>query len=293
MAKISVVIPTMNEPAVGNIIKRIYKTLGKNTEILVVDKSTDNTLKIAKKSGAEVITQSGSGYGDAYLQGFKTVKGDIIGMLDGDGTYHPEDFKKMVEIIKKGQADIVVGNRFAGIEKGAMSFSNKLGNKFITKFTNLIYKMKIKDSQCGMRVITRKAINKMDLRHSEMPFASEMIIEARKNNMRIVQVPIKYSKRVGSPPKLKKFTHGSQIIYYSLRLLRDWNPLLLFGTMGIIFALLGISLGGFIVYQWSISGEIQRLASVVLSALLILTGVFFVGIGLMLDSIVDLMRKRE
>lgn len=292
MSKISIVIPTMNEPAVQDIIKRAFSTFGKkDTEIIVVDNSSDDTAKRAEKAGARVILQRESGYGDAYNLGFRQVKGNIICMLDGDGTYHPEELKKMVEIVKKRNADIVIGNRFAGMEKGSMSFFNKLGNKFLTKLTNKLYNMKISDSQSGMRVMSKQALEKLNLKHREMPFASEMIIEARKKGLSIVETPIKYSARIGRP-KLKRFSHGIQILFYSLRLIRDWNPLLLFGALGTLLALAGVGVGMFIVYQWSIYGEISRLASVVLSSLLIITGVFFVGMGLMLDLMVNMLKDR-
>lgn len=289
--KISVVIPTLNEPAIGGVITRIFTALGRDTEILVVDSSTDDTPNIAKKAGARVITQKGSGYGDAYLAGFKQVKGDIICMIDGDGTYWPEDLPKLIETVKNNEADICIGNRFSAMEKGAMSFSHRVGNKFLTWLTNKLYGTSASDSQSGMRVIKKDALEKLELHHPEMPLASEMIIEAKKKRLSISELPIRYSVRVGEA-KMKSMKHGPQILFYSLRLLRDWNPLILFGSFGIFLIFIGALIGVSIVYQWFATGTITRLASTVLSAMLILSGVFFFGIGLMLDLIVDILRKK-
>ncbi len=289
--KISVVIPTLNEPAIGGVVDRVFFALGKDVEVLVVDSSTDDTPNIAKKSGARVIFQKGSGYGDAYLTGFRQAKGDIICMIDGDGSYHPEDLPKLIAVVKNNEADICIGNRFTAMEKGAMSLSHKAGNNFLTWLTNKLYGTNIKDSQSGMRVIKREALDKLEMLNTEMSLASEMIIEAKKKKLQIAEVPVKFSVRVGEA-KMKGMKHGPQILFYSLRLLRDWNPLILFGSFGLFLILIGSLIGLSVVYQWLTAGTITRLASVVLSAMLILTGAFFFGLGLMLDLIVDMLRKK-
>src|SRR4030042_5871767 len=137
--KVSVILPTKNEPSVGQVIERIKNTL--NCEIIVVDASEDETAEKARKAGAKVILQRGIGYGDAYIQGFKYSKGDIIVMMDADSTYATEEIPNVVKPIIDNEADFVLGNRFSKNMK--MKGLHKFGNRIITSLLNSLYKINI------------------------------------------------------------------------------------------------------------------------------------------------------
>ena len=115
-SKISVIIPTMNEPAISKVIDDVRKALKHfDLEVIVVDKSSDETPKKAKKAGAVVIGQEESGYGNAYMTGFGTLtpNTDIVVMMDGDNTYDAYEIPMLVDPIINGHADLSLGNRFA------------------------------------------------------------------------------------------------------------------------------------------------------------------------------------
>lgn len=290
---ITAVIPTMNEPAAQDVIKDVFKALeGHNVEVLVVDKSSDDTPIRAEQAGARVIYQFASGYGDAYITGFKHIddKCEIIVMIDGDRTYDPLELPKLVEPILREQADFVLGNRFADLKKGAMSSRNKMGNKTITRFVNWLYDLDISDSQSGMRAFKKDILDIIDLNLKGMPFATEMIIEARRAGVRIAEVPISYYPRVGSA-KLRPFTHGASIFGTLLRMLRDYNPLMLFGSIGFLIIILGVIIGLRVVVEWFMTGTIIHLASVVLSALLVMSGLQILLFGLIAD--IQVKKARE
>ncbi|MFX1520038.1 MAG: glycosyltransferase [Promethearchaeota archaeon] len=290
---ITAVIPTMNEPAVQEVIKDVFKALeGHNVEVLVVDKSSDDTSQRAEQAGARVIYQFARGYGDAYITGFKHLNDrcDIIVMLDGDKTYDPLELPKLVEPILRGQADFVLGNRFADLKKGAMGSRNKLGNKTITRFVNWLYDLQISDSQSGMRAFRKDVLDVIDLNLKGMPFATEMIIEAKRAGVRIAEVPISYYPRVGSA-KLRPFKHGASIFSTLLRMLRDYNPLMLFGSLGAVVIIAGILVGLRVIIEWILTGNIVHLASAVLSALLIMSGLQIFLFGLIADIFVKKVRE--
>ncbi len=290
---ITAVIPTMNEPAAQDVIKDVFKALeGHNVEVLVVDKSSDDTPIRAEKAGARVIYQFASGYGDAYITGFKHLgdRCEIIVMLDGDKTYDPLELPKLIEPILREQADFVMGNRFADLKEGAMSSRNKFGNKTITAFVNRLYDLDISDSQSGMRAFKKDVLDAIDLNLTGMPFATEMIIEARRAGVRIAEVPISYYPRVGSA-KLRPFKHGASIFGALLRMLRDYNPLMLFGSIGFLISILGAIVGLSVVVEWITTGNIIHLASVVLSALLVMSGLQILLFGLIADINVKKVRE--
>ncbi len=205
-------------------------------------------------------------------------------------SYDPRDFKKILKPIINNEADLVLGNRFAGLKKGSMKLTNKIGNKFLTRLLNKLYKIDIQDSQSGMRAITKKALEKLDLQETGMPLASEMLIEAVKKGLRIAEVPISYNPRIGKAKQ--NVYNGLRIASTTVRMIRDYNPLTTFSIIASAMIVPGLIIGVDVVIQWLTQGIITRIASVVLSSMLILTGVFTFMIGLMIDLIVKEVRKK-
>ena len=138
MIEISVVIPTKNEEkSIGKCIEKIQRVFIEHHidgEIIVADNSTDNTPEIAKDMGAKVIVPDELGYGNAYRILFEGASGDYIVMGDGDNTYDFTDAPRLLEPLKRGEADLVLGSRFKGeIKKGAMPWHHQyVGNPILT-----------------------------------------------------------------------------------------------------------------------------------------------------------------
>jgi glycosyltransferase involved in cell wall biosynthesis len=292
MMKVSVVIPTMNEPAIEVVVKEVFSVLKDyEVEVLVVDNSSDDTSERATKSGATVIHQHGKGYGNAYITGFKQVErtSDVIVMLDGDYSYDPRDIPKLLEPIKEG-ADFVIGNRFAAMGQGAMSKRNVFGNRILNSLIRFLYHTPISDSQSGMRAITKTALENLKMKSQKMPFATEMIIEARKEGLEIIEVPIKYRVRVGAA-KLNPYRDAINIIYTMIRLVRDYNPIVIFLPIGLILLLIGIGYGIDILIEWIKTGVVTRFAGAILSVLLIVVGLQIMLFGLLADIILTNLRR--
>jgi dolichol-phosphate hexosyltransferase len=291
--KISVIIPTMNEPAIADVLHDVLDALKQySVEVIVVDKSKDETAMRAAELGAKVIHQTGTGYGDAYLTGFKHISEDteIVVILDGDYTYDPYDIPKLLQPINDG-ADLVIGARFALMDKGAMSRRNALGNRMLTALLRSLYHVRVTDSQSGMRAIRRSALDRLRLQSPNMPFASEMIIEAQKENLAITEVPIRYRTRVGQA-KLDPFRDAFSILSITVRLVRDYNPLVIFLPIGLALMLAGLGYGTTILVDYIHTGIVTRIAAAILSVLLILTGLQITLFGLLADIILTNLRRR-
>jgi glycosyltransferase involved in cell wall biosynthesis len=273
--EISVILPTKDEEEAIAItlprIKEVLDELALPYEIIVVDKSTDRTPEIAKRLGAVVIKQKGKGYGDAYLTGFKHARGEFIVMMDPDGSYDPNDIPNILDPLLKGRADFVMGTRLKGkIDKGAMPWLHRyIGNPLLTKILNTLFKAGISDAHCGMRAIKKSALETLPLKCKGMEFASEMVIEAVKKNLRIVEAPIHYHPRVGDS-KLSSFKDG----WRHLRLMLLYSPSYLFLLPGVIFIILGVFLLG---YTYFINPE--RVHTMILGSALTLLGVQILSFG--------------
>jgi len=268
--KISIVIPALNEEGiVGKTVKSVpikeLEEKGFETEIVVVDNaSTDKTAEEASEAGARVVRENKRGYGNAYLRGFKEAKGDIIVMGDADGTYPLNTTYEFIQPLIKGDADFVMGSRLKGnIQKGAMPALHRyIGNPFLTWMLNSLFSTGISDAHCGMRAIKKEALNKLHLRSGGMEFASEMVIEASRENLKIAEVPITYYPR-GGESKLSSFADG----WRHLRFMMLYRPTPFLLIPGLIVLILGVTLviGVYIFSQ-------SRWNTLILGSLLLIVG---------------------
>lgn len=239
---VSIVMPCLNEEkTVGICVGRAkvgLKKAGLDGEIIVCDNgSHDNSVKIAKKAGAKVVFESIRGYGSAYLTGIKAAEGDWIVIGDSDGTYNFEEIPKLLFPLKKGY-DLNIGSRLKGkLQKDSMPILNRyLGTPLLNFFLRLFYRLSLSDSQSGMRAFTQRAFRKMRLKTLGMEFASEMLVRASQEGLKITEVPISYSKRI-SPSKLSRFRDA----WRHLRFMLLFAPTYLFLIPGAIFMTIGLT----------------------------------------------------
>ena len=211
LAKVSVVIPTMNEEAsIGQVLDEVRAALtgaGIDFDMSIVDtNSKDRTREIALSKGARVIEEPRRGYGRAYKTGFEKADGDLIATLDADCTYPAEDIPKLVQMLNEEKLEFITTNRFARLEEGAMSTKHKIGNGMLNLTTRLLFNVRIKDSQSGMWVFRRECLTKLNLTSDGMPLSEELKIEAFKK-LRSKEVGITYRPRVGEV-KLSSWKDG-------------------------------------------------------------------------------------
>jgi len=202
---ISIVLPCRNEEkAIGTCINKIKQALDKDYEIIIADSSKDKSAEIAKQLGAKIV-KAEKGYGNAYKAGFKAAKGKIIVMGDADNTYDFLEIPLLLKVLENN--DLVIGSRLNGmIKPGAMKPLHRyIGNPLLTFIFNKLFKTNLSDTHSGFRAIKKQELDQLNLESSGMEFALEMLIKAAKNNLRIREVPITYSKRIGES-KLNSFT---------------------------------------------------------------------------------------
>jgi glycosyltransferase involved in cell wall biosynthesis len=197
--ELSIVIPAMNEEiTVGEFMewcKEGIERAGVNTQILIVDSSTDNTPKIVLDHGGEVLRVPRNGVGSAYMDSRPYIRGKWILMGDADLTYDFREIAPFVEEFRKG-AEFIMGSRFRGsIEQGAMP---KLHRYFGTPLTNWIlnriYRSNFSDIHCGIRGVTREALDRINITSRGWEYASEMVLKAARLKLVSSEVPIKFYK---------------------------------------------------------------------------------------------------
>ena len=186
-------------------------------EILVVDNnSSDRSAEIAEGLGAKVVKESKRGYGRALRTGIKEATGYVIIFGDCDSTYDFSDLDPLYIPLSTNQYDFITGDRFAGqMEKGAMSFSHKLGVPFLSWCGRVKFGVKLHDWHCGIRGIRRNALAKCEFRTDGMEFATEMIVEVSRKGLRIgeVSVPLRKSQNERQE-KLRTIHDGFRHLWY-------------------------------------------------------------------------------
>jgi len=215
---VSVVIPTLNEAGnIVEVINTVEKEIKYPYEIIIVDGgSTDGTRKIVKNKNCKLIIETRRGYGLALRLGMKQANGNIMVMVDGDGTYELKHINIVLDRLIEKDAELCLATRMYDPNK-AMGMMNFVGNKVITFCFNMLYKQNLSDSQSGYRAISKKAFDKIVFKEDDMAFATEMLVKFSQKKFKMVEIPTIYKERKYGKPKLRRFKSGIEIFTTMLK----------------------------------------------------------------------------
>jgi len=271
--ELSIVIPTLNERiTIVDFLDWCKEGLAKAGvagEILIVDSSEDETPWLAVANGARVLRTPKRGLGRAYIDAVPYIRGKYVLMGDADCTYDFRDIKGFVEAFRAGH-EYVMGSRFKGyIEPGSMpKLHQYFGTPVTTAMLNVLYSTRFSDIHCGMRGITRDALNRIELESQSWQYASEMVLKSVCLGLDTTEVPVRFLKdKEGRLSHMKRngwlepwragwinlrsmLTYGADFF-----LLRPGRVVLAIGLMIILAGAGGLRLGpiAFSIY-WSLLG---------------------------------------
>jgi glycosyltransferase involved in cell wall biosynthesis len=245
LLEISIVMPCLNEAETIEVcIKKAKKWLQENGvagEVVIGDNgSTDGSQQMAINLGARVIDVPQKGYGAALMGAIEASNSKFVVMADSDDSYDFSNLSPFIESLRKGN-DLVMGNRFkGGIMPGAMPFLHRyLGNPVLSFIGRLFFNCPVGDFHCGLRGFRQDIVSLLDLKTTGMEFASEMVVKATINNLKIDEVPTTLSKDGRSrPPHLRTWRDG----WRHLRFLLIYSPRWLFLYPGLFLMLIGLIL---------------------------------------------------
>ena len=241
--KVTIGIPAFNEEK--NIAKIIVKLKKIYDEIIVCnDGSADLTGEIAENLGAIVINHKQNlGYGagiNSIIKKSKEIDTDILVTFDADGQHKVEDVKKVIEPIKNGDADLVIGSRFLSKTKEKIPEYRKIGINIITKVTNAGLKKKITDSQSGFRAYSKDLISKLDISDMGMGISTEILIKTNSLGFRITEIPITILYE-GKTSTQNPISHGTSVLFSTIKYTSIEHPLKFYGIPSLIFFVIGLS----------------------------------------------------
>jgi glycosyltransferase involved in cell wall biosynthesis len=221
--ELSILMPCLNEAqTLANCIKKAKAYLrqsGIAGEVLIADNgSTDTSVQIAQQLGARVVHIAQKGYGAALQGGIQAAYGKYIIMGDADDSYDFSQLNLFVEKLRNGY-DLVMGNRFqGGIAPNAMPFLHRyLGNPVLSFIGRCLFHIPIGDFHCGLRGFNRQNILALHLQTMGFEFASEMVVKAALNDIKIAEVPTTLQKDGRNrPPHLNTWRDGWRHLRYML-----------------------------------------------------------------------------
>ncbi len=184
-------------------------------EIIVVDAaSKDKTVEIAKKMKVDRIIRFPfkRGKGADFWAGGLVANGNYIIQIDTDHQFQPDEIPLFVAALEKG-ADVVIGTRFDGgnIQKGSITTRNLFGNWVMSALTSLACKQRITDVMAGFKGFKRNALLALDLKERHFEYEAETVTKACRMNMKLVQIPITYTKRIGGASGIRALQDGLNV----------------------------------------------------------------------------------
>jgi len=302
-ARFSVIIPAYNEESgISSILDRVLSIQSElealavtGPEVVVVnDGSRDRTAEIVSRypDVRLVCHETNRGYGAALKTGFCHSTGDLLAFLDADGTYPPEHFPQLCRAALAG-ADLVIGSRMAGA-KSEMPPVRRVGNLLFAILVSLVSNHRVSDSASGMRVFRREVLERLYPLPDGLEFTPVMSTRAIHERIKMVEVPIPYSERVGQS-KLSVVNDGMRFLNSIIWTVLSYNPVRILGALGMVgvgFAILVASvltvlrLGG--VNRLGPWGVFALFSGLVLGV----TGVSVFSLGAVFNYLVSLFQQR-
>ena len=291
--KVCVLIPTYNEAATIQAVVEGFKEQGFE-HILVMDGgSSDDTQQLAADAGARVEEQSGSGKGQAVREAVSLISQPVVLMADGDSTYRAEEAERMLAPIFDGEAEHVIGDRFANMQPGAMTRLNKFGNRMINRAFGFIHGERLTDILSGYRAFTTESFQRLSMSAQGFGIETEMAVECVKHDVRTVVVPITYEPRPDeSETNLRPFRDGGNIILRLYQMAKTNNPLFYFGSIGVLSGFVGVLLVTYVGYAWFFNGIAHDVLALA-GGVALLFGLQLVMFGVLSDLIVTSNQRQQ
>jgi len=293
--KVVVMIPAYNEEkTISKVIKEIPREMPNVSEVKVIvidDGSSDKTLEVARKAGADYAMRNTANSGLAFtfqrgLDAALELGADIVVNTDADFQYNQNEIPKLINPIIGGKADIVSGNR--QVEKlDHMPFSKKYGNILGSKVVKISAGYDIIDASSGFRAYSKEAALRLFVT-SPHTYTHETLIQAKHKNLKVLEVPVEFRKREGSDSKLIKNVY-SHIKKSSSTIVRNtlmYNSMKAFGYIGLLLILLGlIPMVRWYYLSYILAQGGEHIQSLLLGVMLIVFG----GLSILLGFISDLI----
>lgn len=285
--RIAVLLPCYNEEAaIAQTVAGFRAALPSATIYVYDNNSKDRTIEVARAAGAVVRSERMQGKGNVVRRMFADVDADIYVMADGDTTYDAEAAPQLVQKLLDEQLDMVVGSRVTQ-EDAAYRRGHVMGNKLLTGMLAQLFGRSFTDILSGYRVFSRRFVKSFPVLSGGFEIETEISVHALELRMPVGEVETRYfSRPEGSTSKLSTYSDGFRILNTIVTLYRIERPLLFFGAIGALFALLAIVLGIPLAVTYYHTHLVPRFPTAILATGLVILAALNGFTGLILDTVV-------
>ena len=285
--RIAVILPCYNEEAAIGLTVAGFRTALPEADIYVFDNnSRDRTVEVAAQAGALVRREPMQGKGHVVRRMFADIEADIYVMADGDATYDPQAAPAMIARLMDEHLDMVVGARASEVD-AAYRRGHRLGNRVLTGILARLFGRTFSDILSGYRVFSRRFVKSFPILSAGFEIETEISVHALELRMPVAEIVTQYGARPeGSASKLSTYRDGWRILRTILTLFRIERPVLYFGSVGAILALLAVILAVPLIVTYAQTGLVPRQPTAILITGLAITACLCFFAGLILDTVV-------
>lgn len=200
--RLSFIVPTKNEATTPGVVRDIYRTFGRNAEVIVIDKSDPQYRKPLYKTGAKVVIQKKGVYEHALVEGLRLAHGEILACIDPDGTYKINDLKRIIDYLAKHKEYAYIGGDRTGCSADAMPRLIQLGNRYFGFLASILTGQYMRDTFSGIFAMRKSAYG--TIRNMEGYVAGPTIFQIAlvRKGFRVHMIPISYYPRKDSKSKI-------------------------------------------------------------------------------------------
>lgn len=288
MDKIAVLVPCYNEAkTIEKVVKDFKQSLPEAVIYVYDNNSQDETARIAEQAGAVVRHEYQQGKGNVIRRMFREVDAEVYIMVDGDDTYPADVAPEMVELVRNGQSDMVVGDRLSStyFVENKRPFHNA-GNSLVRYSINHMFHTSIKDIMTGYRAFSYQFVKAFPVLSKGFEIETEMTIFAVDRNMKVDNVVIEYRDRPeGSESKLNTFSDGFKVIFMIIRMYKNYRPFSFFGLLALLFALISIGFFVPIFIAYIQTGLVERFPTLIVCGFVMLMAMLLFMSGTILVTL--------
>jgi glycosyltransferase involved in cell wall biosynthesis len=286
LSRVVVLIPCYNEEvAIGQVVRDFRAAIPDAVVMVFDNNSKDRTIEVALEAGAIVRRVPLQGKGNVVRRMFADVEADIYVLVDGDDTYDAASVNALIERVRNGGCDMVVGKRLSD-EQAAYRQGHRWGNRMLTACVSMLFGRTFTDILSGYRAFSRRFVKSFPALASGFEIETELTVHALELRMPTDEVDTPYKARPeGSFSKLNTYRDGFRILRTIATLFRQERPLLFFGIIAAVFALMAFGLSMPLLTTYFETGMVPRFPTAILVTGLGLTAIVSMGCGLILDTV--------
>lgn len=289
---IAAIVPCHNEEvAVGTVVRDLRAALPSATVYVYDNKSTDRTAERAAEAGAVVRLESRKGKGNVVRRAFSDIDADIYLLIDGDDTYDASAAPGMIAALQQGPLDHVLGVRQDDPGNSAYRPGHAAGNLMFNRLVGGLFGEPVSDMLSGYRVFSRRFVKSFPALSREFEIETELTVHMMNLRVPTAEVPVGFKDRpAGGESKLRTYHDGFRILRLIAQLLQYERPVLFYGLISAVFAVVALVLGIPVVAEFAQTGLVPRLPTALLAASLMLIAALLFLIGVLLNGI---LRARQ